>query len=256
MDLSIITVTWNSEKKIENQILSVISSCRNITFEQIIIDNNSPYKTVEVVKKFNNVKLIENKENKGFGAANNQGIEIASGRFVLFLNPDMKVEWDALNRMVDYMVQNSNVGIAGCKLLNENGELNLATTPRRFPKLWEQLFIVFKIHHFLPKILDRYLFRDFNPEVEQEVDSVQGSFMIVRRELIDKLGWGFDPRYFIWFEDVDLCREAKKNRYKVMYTPIATCIDYAGQSFKKRTTWWKQKQYIKSMLKYFIKWGV
>ena len=85
MDLSIITVTWNSEKKIENQILSVISSCRNITFEQIIIDNNSPDKTVEVVKKFNNVKLIENKENKGFGAANNQGIEIASGRFVFLI---------------------------------------------------------------------------------------------------------------------------------------------------------------------------
>ncbi len=255
MDLSVITVTWNSAKNIERQILSVVKGCSNITCEQIIVDNNSSDNTVELVKKFDNVKLIENKENKGFGYANNQGVELSKGRFILFLNPDMKVETDALDKMVNYMDQNPDVGVAGCKLLNEKGEVNMATTPRRFPKLWEQLAIVFKLHHLFPSILNRYLFRDFDPTKEQEVDSVQGSFMVVRRKLIDKLGHAFDPRYFIWFEDVDLCREAKKNGYKVMYTPIASCVDYAGQSFKKRTTWWKQKQYTKSMIKYFLKWS-
>ncbi|OGH86241.1 MAG: hypothetical protein A2469_04295 [Candidatus Magasanikbacteria bacterium RIFOXYC2_FULL_40_16] len=256
MDLSVITVTWNSAEKIEKQILSVAMGYRNITCEQIVIDNNSSDNTVELIKKFSNVKLVENKENRGFGVANNQGVEIADGRFILFLNPDMKAEMNTLDRMVNYLAQNPDVGIAGCKLINEDGTVNLATTPRRFPKIWEQLIIILKIHHFFPRILDRYLFRDFDPDKEQEVDSVQGSFMIVRRELIDKLGWAFDPRYFIWFEDVDLCREAKKNGYKVMYTPIAVCVDYAGDSFKKRGTWWKQKQYITSMAKYFTKWGV
>jgi len=221
-----------------------------------VVDNNSSDRTVELVKKFSNVKLIANKENKGFGGGNNQGVEIAKGRFILFLNPDMKVGMNTLDRMVNYMVQNEDVGIAGCKLINEKGEINLATTPRRFPTIWNQLAIVFKLHHLFPNILNRYLFRDFDASREQEVDSVQGSFMIVRRELIDKLGWGFDPRYFVWFDDVDLCREAKKHGYKVMYAPVGTCVDYAGDSFKKRSTWWKQKQFTKSMLKYFLKWGI
>lgn len=256
IDLSVITVTWNSAEKIESQILSVAMGYRNITCEAIVVDNNSSDNTVEVVKRFKNVKLIENKENRGFGAANNQGMGIAEGRYILFLNPDMKVGMSTLDRMVDFMDQNEAVGIAGCKLVNEEGRVNLMTTPRRFPKLWEQLAIVFKLPHLFPHLLDNYLFRDFDPDKVQEVDSVQGAFMIVRRDLIEQLGWAFDPRYYIWFEDVDLCREAKKNGYKVMYTPNATCIDYAGQSFKKRTTWWKQKQYIKSMLKYFLKWGI
>jgi len=71
---------------------------------------------------------------------------------------------------------------------------------------------------------------------------------------VEKLGWGFDPRYFIWYEDVDTCREVKKLGYKVMYTPIISCVDYVGQSFKKRTTLWKQKEFTRSMLTYFKKW--
>ena len=86
------------------------------------------------------------------------------------------------------------------------------------------------------------------------MDSVRGSFMIMRREVYEKLGWAFDPRYFIWFEDVDLCREVKKMGLKVVYTPVISCVDYVGQSFKKRTTLWKQKQFIKSMAQYFWKW--
>ena len=96
--------------------------------------------------------------------------------------------------------------------------------------------------------------KDFNPNLEQEVDSVRGSFMLVRRELIEKLGWGFDPRYFFWFEDVDLCREAKRLGFKVVYTPIISCVDYFGQSFKQRTSIWKQKVFSRSMLTYFQKW--
>jgi len=113
---------------------------------------------------------------------------------------------------------------------------------------------VFKLPHFFPSLLDTYHMKDMNSDVEQDVDSVRGSFMLVRRELLEKTGWAFDPRYFIWYEDVDLCREAKKYGYRVVYTPIISCVDYVGQSFKKRTTLWKQKQFTKSMLTYFKKW--
>lgn len=92
------------------------------------------------------------------------------------------------------------------------------------------------------------------PDKEQEVDSVRGSFMIMRREVFEKLGFAFDPRYFIWFEDVDICREVQRLGYKVVHTPIISCVDYIGQSFKQRTTLWKQKNFTKSMLQYFQKW--
>ena len=257
MNLSVITVARNSADLISEQIKSVLSGCKNISFEEIVVDNASTDKTVEIVEKeFINVKLIKSDKNLGFAGANNLGAKLAQGEFLLFLNPDMRVTEGSLDIMVDWMRANLGVGLASCKLLDEHGNLNKDALPRHFPKVWDQLAIVLKLPHLFPKIIDKYLFKDFNADIEQEVDSVRGSFMIMRREVYEKLGWAFDPRYFIWFEDVDLCREVKKMGLKVMYTPIISCVDYIGQSFKRANFFWKQKQFIKSMLKYFWKWGL
>ena len=255
MDISIITVTWNSEDKIAEQLRSVILGYKNLKYEQIVVDNASDDKTVKIVENnFLSVKLIKNKKNKGFSNANNQGVNISSGKFILFLNPDMRVEKGSLDKIITWMKKNKEVGIVSCKLVDKAGNFCKDASPRRFPKVWEQVLLILKVPHIFPKILDKYLIKDFDFTKEKEVDSVRGSFMLMRRELVDKLGWGFDPRYFIWFEDVDVCREAKKLGYKVMYTPIITCIDYVGSSFKKRETFWKQKQFTKSMFQYFKKW--
>lgn len=255
MDVSIITVTWNSQDLIREQIKSVFLGCKSITGEEIVIDNNSNDETTQIIKKeFSQVKLIENKVNKGFGAANNQGVEIARGDFLLFLNPDMRVEPSSLDIIVDWMKKHPEVGIVSPKLVDEHGQLNLDAKPRRFPRVWEQVALILKIPHLFPSILDHYHLSDFDENKEQKVDSVRGSFMLVRRSLVDKLGHAFDPRYFIWYEEVDLCREAKRLGFEVVYTPVISCVDYVGQSFKKRTTIWKQKQFTKSMLQYFQKW--
>lgn len=255
MDLSIVTVTWNNKDNIAKQLSSVIFGYKNASFEQIVVDNNSSDETVEIIRRdFAQVKLIENKENLGFGRANNKGVEISKGEFLLFLNPDMRVEDGSLTKIVNWMRNNPDVGIASCKLVDENGKFNEEAKPRRFPKVWGQVALILKLPHLFPSILDKYLMKDFDENKEQEVDSVRGSFMLMRRALVEKLGWAFDPRYFIWFEDVDICREAKKNGFKVMYTPIISCVDYVGQSFKKRETLWKQKNFTKSMLQYFKKW--
>ncbi|MBI5222755.1 MAG: glycosyltransferase family 2 protein [Candidatus Magasanikbacteria bacterium] len=255
MELSIITVTWNSEKKIIEQMSSVVGACQTVRYEQIVVDNASTDQTVALIKtEFPGVKLIINTENAGFGAANNQGVKISRGEFILFLNPDMRLEPGSMLKMLAWMREKKDAGIVSCKLVNQNGEFNREAGPRRFPRVWEQVLLLLKIPHFLPFLLDKYLMKDFNPDLEQEVDSVRGSFMLVRRELVEKLGWGFDPRYFIWFEDVDLCREAKRLGYKVMYTPIVFCVDYFGQSFKQRDSIWKQKVFSRSMLTYFQKW--
>lgn len=257
MDLSVITVTWNSGELIGKQIESVKNGCKNISFEEIIVDNASTDKTVELIEQnFPEVKLLKNNKNTGFAFPNNQAARLARGEFLLFLNPDMLVEEGSLDKMVDWMRSHPAVGLASCKLVDQYGKLNKSALPRRFPTIWDQLAIIFKLPHLFPRIIDKYLFKDFNPDLEQEVDSVRGSFIIMRREVYEKLGWAFDPRYFIWFEDVDLCREVKKMGLKVVYTPIISCVDYIGQSFKKANFFWKQKQFVASMVKYFWKWGI
>lgn len=255
MDLSVITVTWNSAELIGEQIKSVKLGCKNISAEQIIVDNASADKTTELIERnFPEIKLIKNNKNTGFAFPNNQAAKLARGEFLLFLNPDMRVEEGSLDKMVEWMRDKKDIGVAGCRLVDKDGKFNQNTAPRRFPTIWDQLFIILKLPHLLPHIVDKYLFRDLNPNMEQEVDSVQGAFLLMHRQVYEKLGWAFDPRYFVWFEDVDTCREVKRMGLKVMYTPIISCVDYAGQSFKKRSTLWKQKQFIISMIKYFWKW--
>ncbi|MDO8499620.1 MAG: glycosyltransferase family 2 protein [bacterium] len=255
MDLSVITVTWNSAELIITQIMSVRTGCAKISFEQLIADNASTDGTAQLVAEtFPDVKLIKNNTNNGFAYANNQCAKMAQGEFLLFLNPDMQMAEGSLDKIVAWMRLHPEVGLASCKLVDENGNLNADALPRRLPGLLDQLAIVLKIPHLFPQILDRYLYKNFDADKEQVVDSVRGSFMIMRREVYQKLGFAFDPRYFIWFEDVDICREVKRLGYKVVHTPVISCVDYIGQSFKKRTTLWKQTQFTASMLTYFKKW--
>ncbi len=255
MHVSVITVTWNSKEFILKQIESVRYAAQDIRIEQIIVDNASSDGTVEAIREmFPDVRIIANIENKGFGAANNQAVAISEGEYLLFLNPDMQLSPRSLDIMVDWMNRNSNVGIASPKLVDEHGFINENASPRRFPRVWEQVALILKLPHLFPHILDRYHLKGFNFDIEQDVDSVRGSFMLMRRDFVEKLGWAWDPRYFIWYEDVDICREAKRLGYRVVHTPIITAIDYVGQSFKKRTTVWKQRQFTGSMLIYFKKW--
>lgn len=254
MNLSIITVTWNNEKQIERQIKSVILGCKSLEFEQIVVDNASSDKTVEIAKSVPNVRVIENKENLGFSHANNQAVEISTGEYLLFLNPDMKVEEGSLDIIVDWLEKRKDVGIVSPRLVDEYGKLNGDAKPRRLPRVCEQVVLILKLPHIFPKMMDKYLMKDFDGDQNQEVDSVRGSFILMRRSVVEKLGFAFDPRYYIWYEDVDICREVKKMGLKVVYSPVITCTDYVGQSFKKQESLWKQINFTKSMLIYFQKW--
>ncbi|HLD82173.1 MAG TPA: glycosyltransferase family 2 protein [Patescibacteria group bacterium] len=255
MKLSVITVSWNSDQTIAEQIRSVVFACRNSEFEQILIDNASSDQTVAIIKTgFPRVTLIANEKNMGFAHANNQGVALAKGEYLLFLNPDMRMLPNHLDRFIEWMDVHPDVGIASCKLINKDGNFNENAKPRRFPKIGEQVALVFKLPHLFPSLFKNYFYHDFNPNDEQEVDSLRGSLMMMRKSFVEKLGFAFDPRYFIWFEDVDICREAHRLGYKVMYTPKFQCVDYVGQSFRQRPSYWKQKHFTKSMLQYFQKW--
>lgn len=255
MDLSIITVNTNGKDKILDQIQSVLDATKNISFEQIISDNGSTDGSIEEIRRrFPNVKIIENGKNLGFGAANNNALPLVSGEFILLLNPDMRVLPGTLEKIVDWLRVHEDVGIVSCKLTDEAGNFLEDAKPRRYPGVFDQVALLLKIPHVFPQVLDHYMYKGFDPEKEQEVDTVRGSFMLTRRSIIDRLGWIFDPRYFIWFEDVDTCREIKKMGLKIIYTPLISCVDYVGTTFKKQPTLMKQKWFTTSMLQYFQKW--
>lgn len=251
IDLSIITVTHQSADCIEDCILSVISGALKIATEHFIVDNASTDATVALIENSCSsfVTLIKNEKNLGFSAANNQAVVHARGRYVLFLNPDMKVEEGSLDRIVEWIEGRSDVGIAGCKLIDPLGTLLVRRSPFFFPRLKESLcWLVCLI--FCEK---HYEWRHTCLE-EKQVDVVIGAFMLVRKELIDQLGYAFDPRYFLTYEDTDLCKEAADLGYKVMYYPKIRCIDYGSLSFKKKNGLWIYRQLARGMYLYFRKW--
>lgn len=252
MDISIIIVSWRCRDKLKQNLENIFAAPDNLSKEVLVVDNNSGDGTAEMVNKnFEQVNLIANSENLGFAKANNQAIKKASGRYILLLNPDMRVYPDTLKNMLDWMDERPQAGVAGCHLVNEEGE----TVPhvRRFPRWTDQLAIILKIPHVFPGVLNKHLQKDFDYHKEAEVDSIRGSFFMIKREAWRDIG-DLDESFFIWFEEVDYCRRAWRSDWKVMYTPAARCVDYVGQSFalvKKATT---QRYFRDSMLTYFRKW--
>jgi GT2 family glycosyltransferase len=256
IDVSIITVTHQSNEFIADQILSVAMSSLHFRYEHIVVDNASTDGTVESIEKGYSAyaKLIKNKKNLGFAAANNQAFLKSKGRYLLFLNPDMRIELSGLDKLVPWMDTNPDIGISGCKLLDYKGQSHEALQPRRFPPCILNVAFFLNIQHFFPLLKSFFHYVPFDPEKEQDVDSVRGSMMLVRREILDKFQRSFDPRYFLLFEDLDLCREVRDLGYRVVYTPRVWCIDLFHRSFLHHSRLWKHWQMSRSLWAYASKW--
>jgi GT2 family glycosyltransferase len=251
MTLSIIIVSWNVREKLRQNLAALFSSRTGLQFDVWVVDNASADRTAEMVRsEFPQVRLIANDRNLGFAKANNLAIKRAEGEFILLLNPDMRVQEDTLDKMVGWFKQHPQAAVAGCKLTDEQG--NIVPHVRRFPSLADQLAIVLKLPHLCPGILDRYLAKDFNYDLPGKVDSIRGSFFLMRRT--DNQLPLLDERYFVWFEEVDYCRTARSKGLEVWYSPVATCIDYVGGSFSQVKRGTTQKYFQDSMLQYFLKW--
>ena len=255
MDLSIVIVNWKVKDLLEKCIQSIFEQTKDISFEVFVVDNNSGDGSAEMVReKFPQVDLTASPENLGFAKGNNLAIKKAQGKYVLLLNPDTEILDNALGKMVKFMDANPECGIAGCKLLNPDSSLQPSV--RAFPDLTSQLFILLKIHHLLPhsKTMYKYLVQDFDYKKIQEVDQVMGAFMMIRREVIDKIGL-LDEKFWIWFEEVDFCKRAKAAGFKILYTPETKIIHHFGQSFKQAMGVKKQKDFNRSLSYYFKKYG-
>lgn len=252
MDLSIIIISWNVKNKIRENLTALFKSQTDFFYEVFVVDNASADGSAVMVKKeFPQVKLITNDKNLGFAKANNQAIKYAQGRYILLLNPDMKVFPDTLANVIGWMDNHQEAAIAGCHLIGEDGKT--VKHVRRFPTVSNQLAIVLKLPHLFPTVLNKYLYDDFDYGRDSVVDSIRGSFFMIRQETIEKIGM-LDERYFLWFEEVDYCQRARQAGLKVFYTPVAECFDAVGASFSQLSRNRAQKYFRSSQLKYFKKW--
>jgi len=234
LDLSIIIVNYNVKEFLQNLLHSIEKASANISKEIIVIDNASEDGSVEVLKeKFPSIKLIENNINSGFGKANNQGLEIANGKYILFINPDCIVSEDTFDKMISFFESHPDCGLAGCKILNSDGTLQLACR-RSFPGPWTSFTKVTGLSTLFPKskMFARYNLTYLNENETYEVDAISGSFMMIRKDVYEKTG-GFDEQFFMYGEDLDLCYRVQKNGYKVFYVHDTQIIHYKGESTKR-----------------------
>lgn len=254
MDLSIITVTYQSKDYIDRCILSVITHTLKCTYEHIIVDNGSTDGTIELIEMGYSsfVHLIKNTKNLGFAAANNQAALLAKGRYFLFLNPDMELHKGYLDSLIEWMDKRPDVGMSSCKLLCNIKIPSIYLRPHQFFTLFSCCAWVLNFRSIVFHPKSHY--SDFDDDMEREVDLIRGSFMFTRRQIFEKLGFAFDPRYFILVEDIDLCHEVKRLGYKIMYLPCVDCIDYHGRSFNRRTDLWRDMNVMSSFAIYAWKW--
>lgn len=253
IDLTVITVTWNSSKQLEALAKSLAASEGSIKAEWFVVDNASSDGSAEVaMKAFAQARIITNDHNAGFAKANNHAWELSRGRHLLLLNPDTTVEKDALQKTVEILDADKSIAVLGAKLLMADGQP--VPQLRRFPTLLNQLCVLTKVAKVLPFTVSSYFGKDLDLHQAQDCDSLRGAYFAVSETAKRKLGM-LDERYYLWFEEVDYCRAAKAAGLRVCYEPsIVAHDDLSSASFAQRESLWKNKVFSASMIAYFDKW--
>lgn len=252
MKLSIIIVSWNVREDLIRCLRSVEENQPSGEFETIIIDNGSTDGTVEAVKRsFPEVVVLTNSENCGFAAANNQGIEIAKGQYILLLNPDTIVHSNSIDQLIDFMDNNLDIGVCGPKLLNADGTTQGSV--RQFPTFRAALYrhTIFKVLLIFRKQQHRYMMRHFSYDRQMDVDQVTGAAFMTRKSIVDQIG-AMDEQFFMYYEEVDFCYRVNKAGYRIVFTPTAAITHFGGQS-SGQIPIENRMMLVKSMLMFFRK---
>ncbi|MGQ9664027.1 MAG: glycosyltransferase [bacterium] len=233
-EISVVIVNYNVKHFLEQCLMAVERARHNLKTEIIVVDNASVDGSQSMVKKkFPQVQLIENHKNLGFGKANNQAMKIARGKYIFILNPDTLIQEDTLLVLKNFLDEHPEVSMVGCKLINPDGTFQVASR-RSIPTPWVAFTKIVGLSRIFPKskIFGRYNLTYLSPELESEVDVLSGSLMMVRKDILAKVGY-FDEDYFMYGEDIDLCYRIKKAGGKIYYTPKTKAIHYKGESTKK-----------------------
>lgn len=253
--LSIVIVTYNSANVIEETILSIRKNLISIEYEILVVDNNSSDNTLGILAKYENDKftVIKSKTNMGFAKANNIAFQKCLGNYILILNPDVVFKTQTnLNILVDELNKNANTAIVAPKLIYENGSKQ--ESARMFPSPVVLIIRGLKLEKFFlgRKFYKKFLLIDSDDNIAQNVDWVIGAFILIKKDLLIKVNY-FDEKYFMYYEDADLCLRLLKNGYKTIYVPtISVTHKYKRESSKKILTILKLI-HIKSILRFYTK---
>ena len=234
MDLSIVIVNYNVKEFLTQCLDSIYRSKTDYAFEVIVVDNASTNSgESRIMKAFPEVQWIANKENIGFGRANNQGFDAAKGTYTLILNPDTVVQEDTFQVCIEYLKTHPKVGGLGIKGIDGRGQF-LPESKRGLPTPMTALWKITGLSRIFPKssFFARYHMGHLDPNGNHKVDILVGCFMMVPTVLLREVG-GFDPRYFMYGEDIDLSYELLKTGHENHYISDSQIIHYKGESTKR-----------------------
>lgn len=236
MDISICIVSWNTKDLLYNCIDSIQKKTSGVSYEVIVVDNNSSDGSAKMVKqRFPNCKLIESKNNNGFAKGNNLVLSVATGKYLLYLNPDTVLITNVLYGMFSFMEANKEIGAVGCKLLNQDGLIQF-TCARTFPTLFNQFCYFIMLNRLFPtsKSVSTIEMNYWDHKDSREIDCLSGACIFARKDIINKLR-GFDENFFMYAEDVDLCYRIKREGWKLYYLANEEIYHLEGASSKKQS---------------------
>lgn len=231
-ELSIIVVSFNTRDLLRRSLSAVIRAAADVDYELIVVDNASHDGSADMVAaEFRSATLIRAPHNLGFAAANNLGHQAAKGEFIALINPDAFPEFGALRAGIDRMRQQPQVALAGGLLIGKTGQAE--PSARLFPSPLNDFLALSGLSARFPKsrLFGRFdrTWADINSAAE--VDWVPGAFCLIRNDVLAKTGF-FDERFFLYYEEVDLCRRLRQAGYRIAYWPDLRAIHWGGESSK------------------------
>ena len=234
MMISVIIVSYNTSSLLRKCLTKLFANSTEVDLEVFVVDNNSRDDSVAMVEReFPQVSLIANSDNLGFAAANNQAWKRSSGDFILLLNPDAFVKQGAVYNAFKFMEAYPGCGVCGGRLVKPDGTLD--PSARKFPTFMTKFLTLTGWRNRFPtsKLFAGHEFGHFDHNSVMEVDWVPGTFTMYRREMLEHTGL-FDERFYIYYEETDLCQTAKRHGWKVYFLPWSEIVHVGGASSKTR----------------------
>jgi GT2 family glycosyltransferase len=228
--LSVVIVSWNARKYLLQCLASLTGQACRYPMEVIVVDNASSDGSADAVaESYPGVRLIRNTENAGFAKANNIGVAASTGRYLCFVNSDVKVLPDCISRLVEYCEEHTEVGMVGPRILGGDGKLQRSC--HGFPGLWNMFCRALALDSMFPRIkmFTGYSLSHWPQDSLRPVDILSGCFWLVRRDALNQIGL-LDETFFMYAEDMDWCKRFWAHRWPVVFVPSAEAIHYGGAS--------------------------
>ena len=242
-DLSIIIVNWNGGSLLTRCVETIVTSAPQTTYEIVIVDNASEDDSLDQLRASEiaapliasgQLRIVVNPENRGFGAANNQGFSLTTSPFVFMLNLDTEVRPGTIDRLIEKLNADQTIGACGPRIVNTDGSLQVSVffSP---PRVWHTLLSQLWLYHLIPRKMRGELLLGWHWDHDREraVPMLGGAAIMARREMIDKVG-GFNERFHMYSEDTEWCWRVTNSKWRLVFVPDAILLHHGAQSANKR----------------------